>query len=130
MRTRALIAITCILAALSVLLPWGLGTTTAPLILFSILWGMTALSFPGLWSKIIQPVSKDDPTLSVLVFSIFATLRGVGNVTAGPISTRLLQTSAFRGAAGAYGSTNFGAVLIYTAVTTFLGGVVGAFFPA
>jgi len=101
-----MISMTMTLAALSVLLPWGFGTTTAPLIVFSILWGMTALSFPGLYSKIITPIAKDDPMLPMLVFSIFATLRGVGNVTAGPISNKLIQTAAFRGAAGAYG-TNF-----------------------
>lgn len=101
-----MVSVTCILAAIGVLLPWGLGTTSAPLILFAILWGMTALSLPGLWSKIITPICKDDPTLPGLVFSIFAMLRGIGNVTAGPISTKLLQTDAFRGAIGAYG-TNF-----------------------
>jgi hypothetical protein len=60
---------------------------------------------------------------------MFAVLRGVGNLTSGPVSTALLKTGTLRGAAGAYGETNFGAVLIYTSVTIFIGGVVGLFFP-
>lgn len=79
--------------------------------------------------KELTSTLEDDPRASVLVFSMFATLRGVGNLTSGPISTRLLKTGVFRGAAGAFGSTNFGAVLVYTAVTIFAGGVVGFFFP-
>jgi hypothetical protein len=77
----------------------------------------------------IRGICKDDPRMSVLLFSMFASLRGVGNLTSGPISTGLFKTGAFRGAAGGYGHTNFGAVLIYTAGTIFAGGVVGAFFP-
>jgi len=45
--------------------------------------------------------------MPTLIFSLFAVLRGVGNLTSGPISTQLLKTQAFKGAAGAYGSTNF-----------------------
>lgn len=128
--TKFMIIGTCTIGAVSVLVAWGLGTTTAPLIVFAIVWGMTSLSFVSLWSRLITRICKDDPTLPMLIFSVFAMLRGVGNITSGPVSTKLLQTSVFRGAAGAYGTTNFGAVLIYTAATTFLGGVVGVFFPA
>lgn len=97
----------CTIGAVAVLVAWGFGTSAAPLVLFAIVWGMSALCFVSLWSKIITRICKDDPMLPMLVFSVFAVLRGVGNVTSGPISTRLLQTSAFKGAAGAFGSTNF-----------------------
>lgn len=141
--TKVMIMIVCFGGAIGVLLPWGFGTTSAPLVIFALMWGLTALSMPGIWSRIITPICGNDPTLPALVFSIFASLRGFGNVTAGPISNKLLKLDAFRGAAGAYG-TNFvsrskgeasgadrqGAVLVYTAVTTFAGGVFGALFPA
>ncbi len=141
--TKVMIMIVCFGGAIGVLLPWGFGTTSAPLVVFALVWGSTALSMPGIWSRIITPICRNDPTLPGLVFSIFASLRGVGNVTAGPISSKLLKVDAFQGAAGAYG-TNFvstepgqapgadgqGAVLVYTAVTTFAGGVFGAVFPA
>jgi MFS family permease len=127
--TKVMIMIVCFGGAIGVLLPWGFGTTSGPLVVFALVWGSTALSMPGIWSRIITPICRNDPTLPGLVFSIFASLRGVGNVTAGPISSKLLKVDAFKGAAGAYG-TNFGAVLVYTAVTTFAGGVFGAVFPA
>ncbi|KAL1409531.1 hypothetical protein Q8F55_003515 [Vanrija albida] len=120
----------CLVGALAALLPWGLGTSSAPLIVFSVVWGLTALSFAALWTPIISRICQDDPTLPTLVFSTFAFLRGVGNFTSGPVSTQLLKTGRFHGAVGAYGSTNFGAMLVYTAVTVFSAAVAGAFFPA
>jgi len=53
----------------------------------------------------------------------------VGNLTSGPISTVLLQGTSLRGAAGAYGQTNYGPLLIYTGVVTMVGGIVGIAFP-
>jgi predicted MFS family arabinose efflux permease len=105
--TKVMMVATCTLGAAAVFLAWGFGTTIAPLVVFAIVWGASALSFVSLWSKIITRICKDDPTLSLLVFSTFAVLRGVGNVTSGPVSTRLLQTGVFKGAAGAFGTTNF-----------------------
>lgn len=126
---RSTISINCLVASVIVLTLWGFGTSSSLLILFSVFWGFSALSFVSLWGKMITGICKDRPSWISLVFSMFAVLRGVGNLTSGPISSKLLQTSAFRGAAGAYGRTNFGAVLCYTASVIFAGGVVGIFFP-
>jgi predicted MFS family arabinose efflux permease len=127
---RVCVFASCTGATLAVLVLWGMGNVSPGLLIaFSIVWGLTALSFVALWSKMISRICKEDPTLSVLMFSMFAVLRGVGNLTSGPISTELLKTGVFRGAAGAYGATNFGAVLVYTSVTIFVGGCVGLFFP-
>jgi hypothetical protein len=49
----------------------------------------------------------DDPTAPQIIFPIFAFLRGVGNVTSGPISEGLLKLDALRGGAGAYGFRNY-----------------------
>lgn len=126
---RVTIAINCLVASVIVLTLWGFGTSSSLLILFSIFWGFSALSFVSLWGKMITRICKDRPSWISLIFSMFAVLRGVGNLTSGPISSKLLQTQAFKGAAGAYGKTNFGAVLIYTAATIFGGGAIGIFFP-
>lgn len=126
---RSTIGINCLVASVVVLTLWGFGTSSSLLILFSIFWGFSALSFVSLWGKMITRICRDRPGWISLVFSMFAVLRGVGNLTSGPISSKLLQTSVFKGAHGAYGKTNFGAVLIYTAVTIFSGGAVGVFFP-
>lgn len=97
----------CVASTLSVLVLWGLGTSSSLLIVFSVVWGLTSLSFSAVWSKLISRICKDDPALPLLVFSAFAVLRGIGNLTSGPISTELLKSGAFRGANGAFGSTNF-----------------------
>lgn len=97
----------CLIGALAALLPWGLGTSSAPLIVFSIVWGLTALSFSSLWTPLITRICQDDPALPGVIFAVFAFLRGIGNFTSGPISTQLLKSGNFKGAVGAYGSTNF-----------------------
>lgn len=51
--------------------------------------------------------TEDDPNLPGLFFSFFTILKGVGNLTSGPISTILLQSDTLKGAAGAYGQTNY-----------------------
>ncbi|TXT04255.1 hypothetical protein VHUM_04253 [Vanrija humicola] len=128
--TKLIVFLNCLVGALAAALPWGMGTSTAPLIVFSVVWGLTALSFSSLWTPIITRICQDDPALPTLVFGTFCFLRGIGNFTSGPISTQLLKSSSFKGAVGAYGSTNFGPVLVYTAATVFAAAVAGAFFPA
>lgn len=50
---RVTVSINCTLAALSVFVLWGMGTSSGMLVAFSILWGFSALSFVALWSKLI-----------------------------------------------------------------------------
>lgn len=64
-----------------------------------------------------------------LALPLLIALRGVGNLTSGPISTKLLQYGPFKGALGAYGATTYGPLLIFVSACTFLGGVAGALFP-
>jgi len=59
MPARVSIFISCTLSALAVLVIWGLGTSSALLIAFSVLWGLTALSFVGLWSKMITRICSE-----------------------------------------------------------------------
>lgn len=127
--TRIVIPITCTIASLACLVLWGLGTTDGLLVAFSVVWGFTALSFVGTWSKMITIISKDDPTLPTFNFCLFTVLKGVGNVTSGPISTGLLSIGAFAGAKGAYGATNYGALLIYTGLSAGLASLPAFFFP-
>lgn len=93
--------------AASCLLLWGFGTSNAVLIVFSIVYGTFGLSFTALWTRMISIISRDDPHAPQLVFSIFAFLRGVGNITSGPISDALLKLETLQGAAGAYGFRNY-----------------------
>ncbi|BEI96949.1 hypothetical protein CcaverHIS631_0205380 [Cutaneotrichosporon cavernicola] len=125
--TRIVVTLSCILASFACLALWGLGTSQG-LVGFSVVWGVTALSMVGTWSKMITIISKDDPTLPTFSFSFFTVLKGVGNLTSGPISTALLSKGPI-GGKGAYGATNYGGLLIYTGVMAFIGGVPALFFP-
>ncbi|KLT42180.1 transporter [Cutaneotrichosporon oleaginosum] len=126
--TRIVVTLSCTLAAFACLCLWGLGTSEGLLVGFSVVWGVTALSMVGTWSKMITIISKDDPTLPTFSFSFFTILKGVGNLTSGPISTALLSKGPI-GGKGAYGATNYGGLLIYTGVMALVGGVPAIFFP-
>ncbi len=100
---RTVVAITCIGAALSCFCLWGFATNDVLLILFSLGWGATGLSSTGFWSKMILDAARqsasrfesysvkvrsdDDVSATGLVFAIFSSLRGVGNLTSGKFST-------------------------------------------
>ena len=108
-------------AAASCLFFWGFGTHEAVLVVFAILYGLLGLSFSALWFRMIGVIARmsllplrtsltgieDDPTAPQIIFPIFAFLRGVGNITSGPISDALLKLDTLRGGAGAYGFRNY-----------------------
>jgi len=105
---RLVILFSCTSATLSCLLLWGFGTTDQLLILFSLAWGLSGLSFVGLWSNIIGVICGlspfiffwgyidekgvwigDDPIAPPLVFSVFAALKGIGNITSGELKHKI-----------------------------------------
>nr|KIR45767.1 monocarboxylic acid transporter [Cryptococcus bacillisporus CA1280] len=125
---RAVIIVSCVGSALGCAFLWGFGTNAGMLVAFAIVYGLLGSSFQCLWSNMIGVISKDDPIAPSLVFSIFAFMRGIGNITSGPVSGALMKHDSFPGAAGAYGFHNYGTLLVYTAVTIFTGGATGILF--
>ncbi|OCF78560.1 monocarboxylic acid transporter [Kwoniella mangroviensis CBS 8886] len=119
------VLISCLGSALSCAFLWGFGTNSGVLVSFAVTFGLLGLSFTTLWTKMVGAVSRDDPVVTGLTYSIFAFMRGVGNMSSGPISDQLLKVGVLRGATGAYGFHNYGILLIYTAVTILSGGVTG-----
>lgn len=126
---RVTITASCLLAALSTAVLWGFGDNDKVLLAFAVMWGSTAASLAGMWGAMITTIAQNDPSTTVVAFSAFMTLKGVASFTSGPISTALLKVGPFLGAPGAYGSTNYGVLIIYTAVMTGLGGVITIAFP-
>ncbi|WWC72506.1 uncharacterized protein I206_106468 [Kwoniella pini CBS 10737] len=122
------VCISCVGSALSCAFLWGFGTNSAVLVAFAITFGLLGLSFTTLWTQMVGTISKDDPVVTGLTYSIFAFMRGVGNLSSGPISDKLLKIGVLRGATGAYGFHNYGILLIYTAVTILSGGITGLMF--
>ncbi|GHJ87124.1 hypothetical protein NliqN6_3526 [Naganishia liquefaciens] len=118
---RFVITLTCLGSAAACLLLWGFSTNSGVLIAFVVIFGLLGLSFSAIWSKLIGIIAKDDPSLPSIVFPIFAFMRGIGNITSGPVSEALLRAPAWSGAAGAYGFKNYGALLMYTGITMLAG---------
>jgi hypothetical protein len=116
-------------ATIACLVLWGLGTNAALLTTFAVAWGITGGSMAGYWGKMIKIIARDDPGVTIISFSAFISIKGIGSLTSGPISTALLKYDGFRGAAGAFGATNYGVLIVYTALLTFVGGAVLIFFP-
>ncbi|KAL1408130.1 hypothetical protein Q8F55_004933 [Vanrija albida] len=128
---RIIMCVQSVFAALACVLLWGqFGTSAAGLTAFTIVWSLTAGSMAGLWASLIRVFAKGDPAVPPLGFSVFMTLRGIGNLASGPIATALLGMKRFPGAGGAYGHTDYGALAIYTGTMMVAGGCVIAFFPS
>ncbi|WRT70597.1 uncharacterized protein IL334_007595 [Kwoniella shivajii] len=125
---RWTISISCVGSAMACAFLWGFGTNNGVLITFAIIYGLLGPSFTTLWTKMVGLVSKDDPVVTGLTYSMFAFMRGVGNMSSGPISESLLKIGVLKGATGAYGFHNYGILLVYTAVTILVGGAIGLFF--
>lgn len=56
--TRIVVTLSCTTAAIACLVLWGMGTSEGLLVGFSVVWGLTALSFVGTWSKMITIISS------------------------------------------------------------------------
>lgn len=120
-------------SALSVLLFWGLASSSSPdssqtptslLTVFAISYGFFAGGFSSTWSGIITQIKRDSsPSLETgLVFGLLAGGRGIGNVISGPLSTMLInQGSLSHDGATGY-DTKYGTLILFTGITALLGG--------
>ncbi|KAI5477336.1 hypothetical protein MNV49_006478 [Pseudohyphozyma bogoriensis] len=119
------IMLSCGGSAASCLLLWGFAKSLPILVVFCLTFGFLGLSFTAVWTKLVSIIALDDPLLPGVISSVFAFGRGLGNISSGPVASALLKTHTFKGAAGGYGVGNYGALLLYSGVTIFIGGVVG-----
>ncbi|SMR60092.1 unnamed protein product [Zymoseptoria tritici ST99CH_3D1] len=71
----------------------GLSIVTAPLFIFSIMYGLTAGTYSTHWGGMIRELQKKhDGTDANLVFGLFALGRGVGSIISGPLSESLVAS--------------------------------------
>ncbi|KAJ9101675.1 hypothetical protein QFC21_003013 [Naganishia friedmannii] len=87
-------------SAAACLLLWGFSTNAGVLIAFVIVFGLLGLSFSAISAKLVGIVAR-------------------------PVSEALLKSPVWKGAAGAYGFKNYGALLLYTGITMLAGYVAG-----
>jgi len=105
-----------LISALATLTLWGLAHSLPPLIIFSLLYGFFGGGYVVLWARMGTFLDDDDPTVALTTFGVFAFLKGVGNVLAGPISSLLITQAA---AARQYAIGRYKGVVIYTGVCMF-----------
>ena len=109
-------------AVLSVFLLWGFSTSLAPLLAFSVMYGLFAGSFANTWPGILREVQQKTGQMEgSMMFSFLCLGRGVGNVISGPVSEALIQVGDL-GGAGLYG-TQYGGLVLFTGLSAALGGI-------
>ena len=110
-------------SAVSVFLVWGLAVSIPALVVFSLLYGISAGGWSTTWTGIVYEVRKNNAGAdSGVLLGLLAAGRGVGAVASGPLSEALLNARIWEGEAGfAYG-TGYGSLIVFTGVTAAVGG--------
>ncbi|GKT66338.1 MFS monocarboxylate transporter [Colletotrichum tofieldiae] len=85
---------------------WGYATSLAPLLSFSLLFGLATGGYSCLWNKFGSALSEDPGH----IYSFMAFGKGVGNILTGPISSPLVKGSVESG----YGLSRFAPLILYT----------------
>ena len=99
---------------------WGFASSLTPLIFFSIIYGFFAASYVVLWAK-MGLILTNDPTASLVTYSIFAFEKGVGNVLVGPISNLLNVPTITK---GSYGAEKYRGIVLFTGVCMLISSLV------
>ncbi|CDZ98726.1 Monocarboxylate transporter [Phaffia rhodozyma] len=119
-------------SSLSAFFVWGFSLSLAPLLTFSIIFGFLGPSWSAMWPRFISAVSVD-PTETLILYAIFVSTRGLGNILSAPISTGLLTAGqkGFASAKGAYGLSDYAPLILFTGATMMVSsfGACYAFFP-
>ena len=123
LHVTTVILISSLGAAASVLLIWGLASSTPVLCLFSLMYGIFAGGFTASWTGVIKEVRRTSPEAEAgTVLGLFAAGRGIGAVASGPLSSKLLEVGSWGPGIGGYG-TNFAVLILFTGLTAVCGGI-------
>lgn len=112
-----LVVITGLVSSVAAFTLWGLAHSLAPLILFTIIYGLFAGAYVVFWQRFGSMLS-DDPQP---VYSLMAFGKGVGNIVIAPISQSLLNKPLFSN----YGLGKFGSLIIYLGSLMFFSSIGG-----
>jgi len=93
---------------------WGFSQNFASLVIFSIVYGLTAGGYSVLLSRFALEITPNDSNAQLSMYGIFAFERGIGNIFAGPISSAIVLA---KGAPSTYGMHKYEAMIIFTAIT-------------
>jgi MFS family permease len=110
-------------AVISVFLFWGCSDTLPLLIVFSILYGLSAGGFVSTNAGVIKAVKSLDENTDVgMLIGLLSAGRGIGAVVSGPLSEALLTLKPWQGDVGLGYGTGYGGLIVFTGITAALGG--------
>jgi MFS family permease len=110
-------------SALAVFFVWGFSQSLPLLILFSILYGVSAGGFSTCWTGVIKDIQRRHAGADTgMIFGLLGAGRGIGAIVSGPLSAALIKSPAFPEAAYAYGS-DFGGLIVFTGATAMAGSI-------
>lgn len=111
-------------ATASILLVWGLSSSLPLLVVFALLYGFFAGGFSSTYSGIIIEVKKKHEGADVgILMGLLSAGRGVGALVSGPLSEALLRLGPLVGKGSAAYGSGYGVLIVFTGVTTAVGGV-------
>lgn len=108
------------ISAIACLTLWRLAHSLAPLVIFSLLYGFFGAGYTALWGRMVTSVSEE-PMAHMAMFSFFNVGKGIGNVSAGPLSAALMGY--FVGG-DVRDETRFVPVILFTGGCMFCSGIV------
>ena len=127
--SRTCILISSIGSSASVLLFWGFSTNLPMLYVFCVLFGLFSGCWPSIWPAIMKETTERGNTRgygyvdTMMIYGLLCVGRGLGNIISGPLSEALEGNHPWKGELiGGYGS-GFGALIIYTGITSVLSGM-------
>ncbi|KAL0932837.1 MFS monocarboxylate [Colletotrichum truncatum] len=100
-----LVFVSSFVSALASFLMWAYASSLAPLVAFSLIYGVASGGFPCLWQKFGSVLSEDPGP----VYSFMALGKGIGNILTGPITTSLMTGPVRSG----YGQGRFEPLIVY-----------------
>lgn len=112
-------------SAFSVFFLWGLAVTELTLYAFVLIYGVFAGGYTSTWTGCASKVRQQTPGADVAVLmGIMAFVRGVGCMSSGPLSEKLLNLGLWQGMnnGGAFG-TEYANLVAFTGITALLGGL-------
>ncbi|KAL8287384.1 hypothetical protein RQP46_003836 [Phenoliferia psychrophenolica] len=122
---RVVITLSCLGSALACLFVWGFATDLAVLSIFVVAFGALGLSFSALWTRLITVIAA----LPGHIFSIFAFVRGIGNISSGmslQVKPSWLKLMAYL--LHLTDPLMQGSLLLYTGLTIVAGSVAGVLY--
>ena len=98
---------------------WGLARSFSLLLVFAIIFGFFGAGYTAMWARMVTAVTEE-PSSSLVAFSVFCFGKGVGNILAGPISGQLIVPVVH---IPSYGVVKFSTLVIFTGVAMALSAI-------